>query len=158
MSRLRTKIARDGGFGLLEILGVLLIVAILAAVAIPINGHYKEKAHVKAMESEARSLSIVIDAFTAEHGQVPNSAVGSADKSLWTIRKNAIVGPPAVAAVSETAKKNVGFTITGYQRLNTSGVYTASNAAVGYRFQITYPGKTTKTVSYNSVLGGLNKW
>lgn len=48
---------RRGGFTLIELLIVIVIIGILAAIAIPKFGKTREKAYIKAMQSDLRNLA-----------------------------------------------------------------------------------------------------
>lgn len=48
---------RRGGFTLIELLIVIVIIGILAAIAIPKFGKTREKAYLKAMQSDLRNLA-----------------------------------------------------------------------------------------------------
>ena len=58
----RNAIARDG-FTLLELLVVVVIIGILAAIAIPKFSNTREKAYVAAMKSDLRNLATAEEAF-----------------------------------------------------------------------------------------------
>lgn len=68
-SALPTSLRRDRtrAFTLIEILIVLAVIGILAAVAIPHFGKAKEKAHVAAMISDLRAAAIFEEEYAAEH-------------------------------------------------------------------------------------------
>lgn len=160
LTRLRTLFLKEGGFGLLEVLGVMVIVGLLATIAVPqIVNNGREQAAVKTMESDARVLGQAVAAFITEHDGVPHSVAGAADKKVFTIRKNVIPAVPEdIPAVVDTITKTVGTSISGYQRLNEAGNYTTSNdLAVGFRFNIHYTEKTGKFVTFNSITGELTQ-
>ena len=56
LTRLRNIVAKDGGFTLIEVLAVMVIVGLLAAIAIPQIGKFRERAYVSGMKSDARIL------------------------------------------------------------------------------------------------------
>lgn len=63
MSRFR----KDGGFTLIELLVVMLIVAILAAVAIPVFFRQKEKAHQDQIVSALKNAGTAMESYATEH-------------------------------------------------------------------------------------------
>jgi type IV pilus assembly protein PilA len=64
------------GFTLLELLVVVLIIGVLAAIAIPKFSGTRDKAYLTSMKSDLRNLIIVQEAYLADGGTYA-SAVGS---------------------------------------------------------------------------------
>jgi type IV pilus assembly protein PilA len=60
---------RREGFTLIELLIVIVIIGILAAIAIPKFGATREKAYVKAMESDLRNLAAQQEIYFSDSGQ-----------------------------------------------------------------------------------------
>lgn len=61
------------GFTLIELIVVIAILGILAAILIPQFGGFQEKARQKAVLAEARTLATAIDAYKAETSNYPDS-------------------------------------------------------------------------------------
>jgi type IV pilus assembly protein PilA len=59
---------RREGFTLIELLIVIVIIGILAAIAIPKFGATREKAYVKAMESDLRNLAAQQEIYYSDSG------------------------------------------------------------------------------------------
>jgi type IV pilus assembly protein PilA len=59
---------RREGFTLIELLIVIVIIGILAAIAIPKFGATREKAYVKAMESDLRNLAAQQEIYFSDSG------------------------------------------------------------------------------------------
>ncbi len=71
LQRLR-KGREEGGFTLIELLVVILIVAILAAVAIPVFLKQREKGYVDQMQSALKNASTAAESYaTANNGAYP---------------------------------------------------------------------------------------
>jgi len=66
-----SRINRQNGFTLLEIMIVFAVIAILTAVAIPQFASYKQKGYDSAAESDLRNAKIVIESFFAENHFYP---------------------------------------------------------------------------------------
>ncbi|MFS0884989.1 type II secretion system protein [Aeromicrobium sp. 179-A 4D2 NHS] len=135
LTRMRNLVAKDGGFTLIEVLAVMVIVGLLAAVAVPQISKWREKAHVTALTTDARSLSQAIEAEYVDSGAYP------ADED---------------AALATGGIKN-GTTISAYSLTDADGAAAANAAtAEGFTFTLTHP-KTDVTASYSSVTGKVTK-
>jgi type IV pilus assembly protein PilA len=69
-----------GGFTLIEILIVVVIIGILAAIAIPKFASTKEKSYVAVMKSDLRNLAVAQEAYNADNntyyaGVIPSPAL-----------------------------------------------------------------------------------
>jgi type IV pilus assembly protein PilA len=63
---------RREGFTLIELLIVIVIIGILAAIALPKFGATREKAYVKAMESDIRNLAAQQEIYYSDSGSAYN--------------------------------------------------------------------------------------
>jgi type IV pilus assembly protein PilA len=68
------------GFTLIEVLIVVVIIGILAAIAIPKFASTKEKSYVAVMKSDLRNLAVAQEAYSSDNniyysGAVPNAAL-----------------------------------------------------------------------------------
>jgi general secretion pathway protein G len=85
MKKLMTNKGRRGGFTLVEMLLVLVILATLAAIVIPkMTGRSKE-ARVTAAKAQIANFSTALDAFEVDNGYYPKGANGL----------NELVNPPS---------------------------------------------------------------
>jgi type IV pilus assembly protein PilA len=69
---------RRGGFTLIELLIVIVIIGILAAIAIPKFGKTREKAYVKAMQSDLRNLAAQQEIYYSNPANNYTYATGTA--------------------------------------------------------------------------------
>lgn len=64
---------RDAGFTLIEILLVVVIIGILAAVAVPRLGGRVEQSRIAAARASAGAISTAIDLYETDNGRLPDS-------------------------------------------------------------------------------------
>lgn len=64
------KLGHEKGFTLIELLVVILIIAILAAIAIPVFLRQREKAYVAQSESTLKSAATASESYATENGGV----------------------------------------------------------------------------------------
>jgi type IV pilus assembly protein PilA len=68
LQRLREKRQDEGGFTLIELLVVVLIIAILAAIAIPVFLRQREKAYIADVQSTLRNAATAAESWSTENG------------------------------------------------------------------------------------------
>jgi type IV pilus assembly protein PilA len=93
---------RREGFTLIELLIVIVIIGILAAIAIPKFGATREKAYVKAMESDLRNLAAQQEIYFSDSGSAYTYYSGTIP---WTAQ----TGNP----LNMTVSQGVTLVITG---------------------------------------------
>ncbi|MFL5567038.1 MAG: prepilin-type N-terminal cleavage/methylation domain-containing protein [Gemmatimonadaceae bacterium] len=90
------------GFTLVELLIVVVIIALLAAIAIPKFSNTKDKAYVAQMKSDLRNLATYEEQYAADNGGVYFAGTATMASPLQgftasqnvTIVANAVTGPP----------------------------------------------------------------
>lgn len=102
---------RRSGFTLIELLIVIVIIGILAAIAIPKFGKTREKAYVKAMQSDLRNLAAQQEIYYSTPGALYSYADGGG----------------ALAALGVDPSQGVSIVVSGG---NTGWAATAGHAAL----------------------------
>lgn len=121
---------RKRGFTLVEIMIVVAIIALLAAIAVPSYLSTKRTANESAAKSNVRTLSTAAETYaTANNGSYPADAA-------------------ALATYIPSAASYCGATVQGY-------AYTCTLAASGYTIVAAPSSTASGSVTYTATTGGL---
>jgi type IV pilus assembly protein PilA len=86
LARLNERISRsrnEGGFTLIELLVVVLIIAILAAIAIPVFLNQREKAYKADVQSTLRNAATAAESYATGNDANPGSYTGLTGSTDW---------------------------------------------------------------------------
>lgn len=116
---------KNSGFTLVELLIVVAIIGILAAIAIPQFAAYRAKAYCSAAKSDLANYAISQEAYFTDY-----NAYSTADPTGFTASTGVTIGSPTTAAT--------GFTVTAQHTQcqqgstgGTAGIYTWDSTTGG---------------------------
>jgi type IV pilus assembly protein PilA len=91
---------REGGFTLIELLVVILIIAILAAIAIPVFLKQREKGWIGQMESSLKDASIAAESYATGPGNGDYTGMTKAllEAEGWNPTAEVVVAEPVLGA------------------------------------------------------------
>jgi type IV pilus assembly protein PilA len=88
LQKLREKRRDEGGFTLIELLVVVLIIAILAAIAIPIFLNQRKKAYMADVQSTLRNAATAAESYATSNATPGSYAGFGASADLTDVRES----------------------------------------------------------------------
>ena len=113
------------GFTLIELMIVVAIIGILAAISIPLYANVQARARLAKAQADARALASAVSIYSAHMGNIPTALT-----QLTTVATNSL-GQTAGPFVASVPSGPQGWGSYAYSANTTAGTFTISNSGDG---------------------------